>query len=225
MPASPSARPDRLEAVDMLRGLVMVIMALDHVRDFFSNRIHMDPTNLNTTTWEIFLTRWITHYCAPTFIFLAGTGAYLSLARGRTKSQLAWFLFTRGVWLAFFEVVINRFMWMFNFDFVHHGAGVFWAIGLSMVGLSVLVFLPTSIVALFGIAMILFHNMLDGLTAVDVRMPEWLWVILHRPGDAVFARVTLPPGDLMLWKLRSAFRAGDPPGVRELTFGTGYCLI
>src|SRR5438874_308588 len=130
------AKPDRLDAVDMLRGLVMVIMALDHVRDFFSNRIHMDPTDLKTTTAAIFLTRWITHYCAPTFIFLAGTGAYLSRARGKSKVELSLFLFTRGIWLAFFEVVINRFMWMFNFDFIHHGAGVFWAIGLSMVALS-----------------------------------------------------------------------------------------
>jgi hypothetical protein len=97
----------------MLRGLVMVIMALDHVRDFWSDRFFReDPTDLTKTTAAIFLTRWITHYCAPTFIFLAGTGAFLSGTRGKSKPELSWFLFTRGLWLAFFEVVINRMMWM-----------------------------------------------------------------------------------------------------------------
>jgi uncharacterized membrane protein len=219
------AKPDRLDAVDMLRGLVMVIMALDHVRDFWSNRIHLDPTDLKTTTAAIFLTRWITHYCAPTFIFLAGTGAFLSLARGKTKRELSLFLFTRGLWLAFFEVVINRFMWMFNFDFIHHGAGVFWAIGLSMIALSILVYLPTPVVTIIGVAMIGFHNMLDGMTAAQVHLPNWWWVILHSPGDAVIARVSLPPGDLMLWKGLAPWTNAGPWTPRDVTFGTGYCLI
>src|SRR5438552_2606339 len=140
----PKAAPsNRLESVDLLRGVVMVIMALDHVRDFLSNRMHMNPVDLDTTTAGIFLTRWITHYCAPTFIFLAGTSAFLAMTRGKSKAEMSWLLFTRGLWLAFFEVVINRMMWMFNFDFMHHGAGVFWAIGWAMVVLSILVHLPT----------------------------------------------------------------------------------
>ncbi len=198
--APAKARPDRLDSVDMLRGVVIVIMALDHVRDFWSDRFFReDPTDLTKTTAAIFLTRWITHYCAPTFIFLAGTGAFLSGTRGKSKAELSWFLFTRGLWLAFFEVVINRILWMFNFDFYHHGAGVFWAIGLSMIGLSVLVYLPTSLVTAFGVAMVAFHNMLDGFTAQMVHLPGWLWMILHSPGDE--------------------------PLIGPFTFGTGYCLI
>lgn len=84
-------RRDRLESVDLLRGLVMIIMALDHVRDFFSERLFMDPVDLNTTTWGIFLTRWITHYCAPTFIFLTGTGAFLAGTRGKPRQNFLYF--------------------------------------------------------------------------------------------------------------------------------------
>jgi uncharacterized membrane protein len=197
--APAQARPARLDSVDLVRGIVMVIMALDHVRDFFSDRLFQDPTSMSTTTPALFFTRWITHYCAPTFIFLAGTGAFLSGTRGKSKLELSWFLLTRGLWLAFFEVVWNRAAWMFNWDHLHHGAGVFWAIGWSMVALSLLVFLPTAAVTAFGVLMICFHNMLDGFTDQMVHIPEWLWVILHSPGDATV--------------------------VGSFTFGTGYCLI
>jgi uncharacterized membrane protein len=192
-------RPGRLESIDLLRGLVMIVMALDHVRDFFSERLFLDATDLKTTTPAIFLTRWITHYCAPTFIFLAGTSAFLSTTRGKSKPALSWFLFTRGLWLAFFEVVVNRIMWMFNYDFHNYGAGVFWAIGWSMVVLSLLVYLPTLVVTVLGVALISQHNSLDGLSATDVGLPEWLWVILHKPGDATV--------------------------VEGFTFGTNYCLL
>src|ERR1700688_861466 len=180
--APAKARPDRLDSIDMLRGVVMVIMALDHVRDFWSDRFFReDPTDLTKTTAAIFLTRWITHYCAPTFIFLAGTGAFLSGTRGKSKPELSWFLFTRGLWLSFFEVVINRMMWMFNFDLIHHGAGVFWAIRWSMLVLAGLVYFPAWVAATFGLAMIALHNLLDGLTAQQIHLPDWVWVILHSP--------------------------------------------
>lgn len=194
------ARPDRIESIDLVRGGVMIVMALDHVRDFFSNRIFDDPTDLNTTTAGIFLTRWITHYCAPTFIFLAGTSAFLSGTRGKSRRDLAWFLLTRGLWLALFEVTINRALWMFNFDLAHHGAGVFWAIGWAMVFLAGLVYLlPTAAVAAIGVAIIALHNTLDNVTAADVHQPAWIWMILHSPGDnRVFG---------------------------DYTFGTGYCVI
>lgn len=196
---APAQRPDRLDSVDLLRGLVMVIMALDHVRDFFSEKVFEDPTDLTTTTSGIFLTRWITHYCAPTFIFLAGTGAFLSGTRGKSKADLAWFLFTRGLWCAFFEVTINRVFWLFSYDWHVYGAGVFWAIGWSMVVLSWLIFLPTPIVTLFGVIMIVAHNLLDDYTAQQVGLPPWVWVILHRPGEATV--------------------------IDGYKFGTGYCLI
>jgi uncharacterized membrane protein len=185
-PITTAPRPDRLESVDLVRGLVMVVMALDHVRDFFSNLLQHDVVDLDSpkTSNALFLTRWVTHYCAPTFIFLAGTSAFLSQSRGKSKPELAWFLFTRGLWLAFFEISINRFFWWFNYDTHDIGAGVFWAIGWSMVVLSWLVFLPTKLVTLIGVAMILFHNLLDGLPADRVGLPEWLWIILHSPGQA-----------------------------------------
>jgi len=201
--SSGTVRP-RLESIDFVRGLVMIIMALDHVRDFFSDRLLFDPTDLKTTTPGIFLTRWITHYCAPTFIFLAGTSAYLTGQRGRSKSDLSWLLFTRGLWLAIFEITINRAMWMFNYDLHHHGAGVFWAIGWSMVALSILVFLPTWLVTSFGVFMIVGHNMLDGLTAEQMHLPGWLWMVLHSPPSA-------PVTEL--------------PVVDGYYFATGYCLI
>jgi uncharacterized membrane protein len=201
-PALVPPRPrlvERLDSVDLLRGVVMIVMALDHVRDFLSDQLFMNPTDLNTTTPAIFLTRWVTHFCAPTFIFLAGTAAFLSSTRGKSRAELSWFLLTRGLWLAFLEVTINRMLWMFNYDFLHHGAGVFWAIGWSMVVLAGLVYLPTRVVLLLGVGMIVLHNLLDGLTADQVHLPEWLWVILHSPGDATV--------------------------VDGITFGTGYCLV
>ncbi len=190
---------DRLESVDLLRGVVMIIMTLDHVRDFVSERIFYDPTDLQTTTPGIFLTRWITHYCAPTFIFLAGASAFLARTRGKTTLQLSWFLFSRGLWLAFLEITINRMLWMFNFDLVHHGAGVFWAIGWAMVLLSILVYLPTWAVTIIGLALIAFHNAFDFMSPRDVHMPELLWMILHSPGKAIV--------------------------MGDITFETGYCLL
>ncbi|MFL5339846.1 MAG: DUF1624 domain-containing protein [Gemmataceae bacterium] len=194
-------RPGRLESVDLLRGVVMVIMALDHVRDFWWSglMVGIDPVNPSQTTVPLFFTRWITHYCAPTFIFLAGTSAFLMRSRGKSRAELAWFLFTRGLWLAFFEAVINRFFWIFSFDFHVHGAGVFWAIGWSMVVLSWLVFLPTWAVTAFGVVMITLHNAFDPVTAQQLHLPDWLWGILHA--------------------------GGKNPVVQDVTFETGYCLI
>src|SRR6266853_1384229 len=124
---SGSGRP-RLESVDALRGLVMVIMALDHTRDFFSKDLAFDPADLARTYPALFLTRWITHYCAPVFIFLAGTGAFLSTTRGKTHQELAWFLFTRGLWLALLEITYVRCLgWEFNFGYHRIGAAVLWA--------------------------------------------------------------------------------------------------
>jgi len=179
--ATTSARP-RLDSVDILRGLVMVLMALDHTRGFFSN-ITFYPLDLTQTNVPLFLTRWITHYCAPVFVFLAGTGAFLSKTRGKTAAELSWFLFTRGLWLVFLELTFIRcFGWMYNFDFHFIGAGVIWAIGWSMVALAALVFLPTWAITAFGVLMIAGHNAFDSVTPESFGPLRWLWVVLHTGG-------------------------------------------
>jgi uncharacterized membrane protein len=169
----------RLDSVDRLRGLVMVLMALDHTKGYFLG-IHFDPLNLTQTTPAIFFTRWISHLCAPTFMFLAGAGAYLAGRRGKTKPQLAWFLLTRGLWIVFLELTLVRLSWTFDPDLSGNNAGVLWAIGWSMVALAGLVFLPTWAVAAFGIAMIAGHNLLDDVDPARFGALSPLWEILHR---------------------------------------------
>ncbi len=161
----------------------MVLMALDHTRDFFTN-VKFDPLNLERTNVALFLTRWFTHYCAPNFIFLAGVGAFLATTRGKTKAELSWFLFSRGLWLALLEVTWVRCLgWAFNFDFHNIGVGVLWAIGWSMVVLAALIYLPLPEIAAFGVAMIFFHNTLDHLKPDQWGSWSWLWHVLHVPGQ------------------------------------------
>src|SRR5881409_495181 len=114
-PAKPARK--RIDSIDLLRGIVMVVMMLDHTRDYVhSGALLFDPLDLSKTTTALFLTRWITHFCAPVFVFLAGTGAYLQLARGKSKSELSRFLISRGLWLIILEVTIVRFGAFFNFN-------------------------------------------------------------------------------------------------------------
>ncbi len=165
----------RLESIDVLRGVIMIVMALDHTRDFFSSS-GLNPTDPATTTIPLFFTRWITHFCAPTFFLLTGTGAYLSL-RKKSKSELSKFLFTRGLWLIFLEVGIFRCLgWQFNFDYHLTMLVVLWALGWAMIVLSVLVYLPTWLVTTFGVVMIAGHNLLD-----SIQSSNPVWTILHSP--------------------------------------------
>jgi len=158
-----SARP-RLDSIDFVRGLVMVIMALDHVRDFFNlDARFFDPTDLTRTTPALFFTRWVTHFCAPTFVFLAGTGAYLWASRGRTPAQLTRFLVSRGLWLIVVELTLVTVGWTYNFTWSFIGLQVIWVIGWSMIGLAVLARLPIRVIAAIGIALIVGHNLLDGI--------------------------------------------------------------
>jgi uncharacterized membrane protein len=168
----------RVESVDVVRGLVMVLMALDHTRDFLGSRA--DPTNVATTTAALFFTRWITHVCAPTFFLLTGTGAALSLGR-KTTGELSRFLVTRGVWLLFLEVVVVRCLGLqFNFDYRTTILEVIWALGWSMIALAGFVWLPRKGIAAVGLVLIAGHNLFDG-----VRSANPLWVFLHRPGFLV----------------------------------------
>ncbi len=174
---SPRSVP-RLASIDFLRGIVMVLMALDHTRGMVSGS-QVDPTNLAETSPALFLTRWSTHFCAPIFVFLAGTAAFLSLARGKTKSELSRFLCSRGLWLIFLEFTVVRFGWSFRLGSPYVVGQVIWALGCSMIVLAVLIYLPVSVVTLFGITMVALHNLLDGLRAEDFGDLAWLWGILR----------------------------------------------
>jgi len=179
---SPSDKPRaRLESVDILRGLVMVLMVLDHVRDFFDHA-DRDATNPETTSIPLFFTRWVTHFCAPTFVFLAGTGAYLATTRGMTRRQTSRFLFTRGIWLIVLELTVARIGMTFDPTFRTFPLIVLWAIGASMVALSALVWLPTSVVAAIGVAMIAIHNRFDGVRPDSFGPLADVWRLLHVPG-------------------------------------------
>jgi len=169
----------RLNSIDLLRGLVMVIMALDHVRDFFhSEAFTDDPMNLATTTPWLYFTRWITHLCAPTFVFLSGTSAFL-MGQKKTKAQLSKFLITRGLWLVFVELFIITLGWTFNPLYNLFILQVIWAIGISMIILGVLVLFPYWIVLAFGLAVLLGHNLLDYPEAARNGNVGTFWEFLH----------------------------------------------
>jgi uncharacterized membrane protein len=182
----------RIDSIDLLRGIVMVIMMLDHTRDFVHNAaLQFEPTDLSRTNVWLFFTRWITHFCAPIFVFLAGTGAYLQLARGKSKGELSRFLFTRGLWLIFLEFTVVRFGVFFTFDPKLLGfVQVIWVIGVSMIILAALIHLPLKVVAAFGISMIALHNLLDRFPVHGWHGPGTpvpgvgvkLWFVLHQQG-------------------------------------------
>jgi uncharacterized membrane protein len=172
---------------------VMVIMMLDHTRDFVHyGSFQFDPTDLTKTNVALFFTRWITHFCAPVFVFLAGTGAYLQIARGKSKSELSRFLVTRGLWLIFLEFTWVRICVTFSIDYRFLGMmQVIWVIGVSMIVLAALIHLPLRVVAGIGIGMIALHNLLDRFHVQGWRGPDspvpglWakLYIILHQANE------------------------------------------
>lgn len=170
----------RLDSIDLLRGAVMIIMALDHTRDFFSNQT-FNPTDLATTTPALFFTRWITHFCAPVFVFLAGTGAFLY---GRKSPEdLPKFLLTRGIWMIVLELTLVRFGWVFNLDYSQSVAQVIWAIGWSMIALAAVVRLPLKVIAALGIGIIFLHNTLNPVIPEQLGTLNWVWTLLHEGGS------------------------------------------
>jgi uncharacterized membrane protein len=175
-PLSPPAR-NRIATVDLLRGAVMIIMALDHTREFFSI-YHFQPEDLSKSFGALFFTRWITHFCAPGFFFLAGSGAYFS-GRRRRRSDLAHFLWTRGVWLTVLEFAVIDYA--FTFDFRYHVGIVIWTLGVSMIVLAALIYLPNVWITSFGGVLILFHNAFDSLRASPGTPAGWLLGFLHQP--------------------------------------------
>jgi uncharacterized membrane protein len=177
----PAAVRPRLDAIDLVRGAVMVLMALDHTRDYFRD-LPFDPLDLTRTDTALFLTRWVTHFCAPVFVFLAGTGAFLYGARGQTHGQLAWFLLSRGLWLVVLEFALVNPGWSFRLDSQPLVAQVIWAIGWSMVLLAGVVYLPAWAVAALGVLLVAGHNALDGIGLDRLGSFSWLWQVLLRPG-------------------------------------------
>src|SRR5262245_24925610 len=207
MAVSPSAAPqwmrrDRLMSVDALRGLVMIVMALDHVRDFIHRgAMSRSPTDLSTTTPILFLTRWVTHICAPVFMFTAGIGASFYWRNGRTTGQLSVFLLTRGLWLMLHEVTIMRLA--YNFD-VAQSYPVFllvlWGLGLSMIALAALVWLPIQVLSALSVATIVLHHLADGIDARRLGWAAPLGYLLHQVGGFPFAgHVFITPYPLVPW--------------------------
>ena len=172
----------RLQSIDALRGLVMIIMALDHVRDFVSSAaMSFSPTNLARTTTALFLTRWVTHFCAPVFAFSAGVGAYLWLRRDRSKGQLSSFLVTRGLWLIVLELTVLRWILFFQFGWTNQLIilSVIWMLGLCMIVLAALIHVPTKWLAALSILVIAGHNLFDSVPPARFGRAAWLWDILH----------------------------------------------
>lgn len=173
-PLSDQATTKRIQSIDLLRGIVMIIMALDHVRDYFhADSLRFEPTDLEQTNVLLFFTRWITHFCAPVFVFLAGTSAFLSGQR-KTKKQLSVFLLTRGLWLIFLEVTIVNFAWSFNIKLPFIGLGVIWALGISMIALAAIIHLPKMLILAVGTLIVFGHNLLD-----TIHLDGFLWSALH----------------------------------------------
>ncbi len=157
----------RIDSIDILRGIVMVIMALDHSRDFFQRIVITDgsgiatnPTNMATTTPILFFTRWITHFCAPIFVFLAGTAIWM-MSQKKTRSELSLFLIKRGFWLIFVDAIIITFAWTFNPQFNVIIFQVIWALGVSMLIMGLLIYLPFRVMVLIGLIIVFGHNLLD----------------------------------------------------------------
>ena len=168
----------RIGSVDTLRGLVMVIMALDHTRDFFSTT-GFNPREV--TDPLLFLTRWVTHFCAPTFILLAGLSAFL-YGRGKSLGELSRFLLVRGLWLILIDLTLINFGWRFEVDLYRLSAGVIFVIGVSMVVLSALIWLPRWALASLALLMLAGHNLLDNVRAEDLGEASGAWHVLHEPG-------------------------------------------
>jgi uncharacterized membrane protein len=186
-------RRTRVDSVDLLRGVIMVIMMLDHTRDFVHFQVPLfDPTDVSKTYPLLFFTRWITHFCAPVFVFLAGTGAYFQLLRGKSKGELSKFLLTRGIWFIVLELAVIRVLIFFNFDFASVAGflQVIWAIGWSMIVLAAVIHLPMRAIIALSLGMIMLHDTLDGIRVTSWNGPGTpvpgfgasLWHVLHAPG-------------------------------------------
>lgn len=215
-PAAPAPGAQRISEIDMLRGLVIILMALDHVRDYFhAGGFRVDPLDPATTTPLLYATRWITHLCAPAFVFLAGVSAYLQWRKGKTGATLARFLLTRGLWLIVMEATILSFGWSFGFPYPLF-LQVIWAIGWSMIALAGLVLLPRVAVLGVGLAIVVGHNLLDPITPQQFGDYALIWTFLHE-GGPIF--VGAQPIGLFAYPIVPWI------GVMAVGFGAGPLLV
>ncbi len=173
----------RLEALDLLRGLLMILMALDHTRDYFSN-VTIDATAPLQSWPALFITRWITHLCAPGFVALAGASVYLQRQRGKSAEQVAWLLFTRGAWLLLLDLSLITFGW--SFTLLAPYMNVISAIGISMMGLAALQRLTVRWIGTIGVLIVLLHDLLDPIQASQLGSFGNLWILLHQQGFMLY---------------------------------------
>jgi uncharacterized membrane protein len=193
------ARPARTDSIDLLRGIVMVLMVLDHARDFFWG-FRFRATDLAVTTVPLFFTRWLTHFCAPTFVLLAGLGAYF-YGRRHGPGAVTSYLLTRGLWLVLLEVTVIRLCWIPDPGYHITVLQVIWVLGWSMIALAALHRLPLPALIAVGTALVAGHNLLDGIDHQKLgAVLDPLWTILHRggrlapaPGRTVFVSYPLLP--------------------------------
>jgi uncharacterized membrane protein len=199
---SVSTGRSRVQTVDAIRGAIIIIMALDHIRDYIHwAAMISSPTDLTRTSTAIFLTRWITHFCAPVFAFTAGIGAFLWLGQNRTRPQLSRFLLTRGLWLMLLEITLIKFVMFLQVGFRDSLTilTVFWMLGLCMVVLAGLIYLPMRLLAVLSVLVIAGHNLLDRVQAQSFGSAAWFWDILHQQalfrvhGAAVIVAYPLVP--------------------------------
>jgi uncharacterized membrane protein len=208
----------------------MIIMALDHVRDFFHRQaMFFSPEDLAHTTPAIFFTRWITHFCAPVFMFTAGLGAFYFMQSGRSAGKVSDFLWKRGLWLVVLELTVLRFAMFLSLTSNPVFLTVLWALGWSMVVLSFLIHLPLRLLGVISIAVIVMHNLTDPLKAAQFGALGWLWKILHEGGAIKLGSVVVIVGyPLIPWfaVMAAGFCFGpvmklEPARRRPIIFRTG----
>jgi uncharacterized membrane protein len=225
----------RVESIDFLRGVVMIIMALDHVRDYFHGGAFIfSPTDLSRTSGLLFFTRWITHYCAPVFVFLAGISARL-YGMKRSRQALSFFLITRGSWLVFVEIIILSLFRTFNPSFPYFNLQVIWAIGICMIVLSALIYLKRQYILVIGLILIVAHNLLDPVQVAGKGVGAICWALLHVPESFRFGQITVSVKyPVMPWIGLMAVgyyfgdwyaRGCDPARRRLLLFLLGYSTV
>lgn len=197
----------RIESIDLLKGLVMVIMAIDHVRDYFHySAFFFEPSDPTQSTLPIFFTRFITNFCAPAFSFLAGLSAFM-VGRRKSPAELSGFLIKRGLWLVFVEIIIVSFGWKFDIQFRSIGLATIWQLGISMIVLAGLIHLPKQAILIFSMVIIFGHNLLDTIH-FDGSI---LWAALHEP-------------NMFEWTAGHTFRTGYPLLPWIAVMSLGYCF-